>query len=94
MSLAFARCARGFYPATRRFASSLASKPPSRPQRVLIWGAAALGMTAGCLLISPTTIYLDSQVTKTFVQRNVEEDIIGRSIRDTIFSLVSLIFHS
>jgi hypothetical protein len=88
MSLAFARCARAFHPATRRFASSLTSKPASRSQRVLIWGAAALGMTAGCLLISPTTIYLDSEVTKTLVQQHAQEDTIGRSIRYTIFSLV------
>ncbi|KIM48355.1 hypothetical protein M413DRAFT_440083 [Hebeloma cylindrosporum] len=76
MSFALARFARAFHPATRRFASSLASKPASHSSRVLLWGTAALGMTAGCLVLSPTTIYLDSQVTKTLVQQNAGEDTI------------------
>jgi len=90
MSLTFARCARAFHPVTRRFAWS---KPASRSQRVLLLGVAALGTTVGCL-VSPTTIYLDSQVTKTLVEKNAEEDIISRSLRDIVFSLVYIGFHS
>ena len=66
----------------------MTSKPASRSQRVLLLGVAALGTTVGCVLISPTTIYLDSHVTKTLAEKNAEEDIISRSLRDISFSPV------
>ena len=66
----------------------MTSKPASRSQRVLLLGVAALSTTVGCVLISPTTIYLDSHVTKTLAEKNAEEDIISRSLRDISFSPV------
>jgi len=82
MSLKFARCLRTFRPATRRFASSLASHNARRSLRPFAWGTVALGMTAGCLVFSPTTIYLDSQITKTLAQESAEEDLVGKSASD------------
>jgi hypothetical protein len=75
-SLKFARCLRTFRPATKRFASSLPSHHAHRFLRPFAWGAAALGMAAGCLVFSPTTIYLDSQITKALAQENAEEDLV------------------
>ena len=87
MSLQLARCLSTFRPATRRFASSLASHQARRTQRSFAWGAVALGVTAGSLVFS-TTIYLDSQVTKTLTQENTKKDIVGKKCIEVELSLL------
>jgi hypothetical protein len=48
-------------------------------------------MTASCLVFFPTTIYLDSQITKILAQENAEEDIVGKSASNSALSLLDIV---